>query len=315
MKILYFSSGKGDYLEVQLLHGLRQLYGSYVVDYPRMDCAYRGYDLSQAHGKGFGSFGNLPDISIDREQIHRKVVDRYYDLVIYGAGFLNRAGGYKALPMLNLTSKAYNKQNLFVFDGDDGTQILHNLAESMTYFKRELREDSPHIHPVGFSFPHEKAFTEPVEKTQWFAQSKPKATLEEIKKVDPDQFPNPIRSFNYIADREYELYNDYRESWFGITMKKAGWDCQRHYEILFNLCMPYFWDIEQCPPRTMTRWPKGLLKAVLNLPGVSYGEVDQKTFLDKGFSSYYDLLNELWFHMFEHLTTVKMAEYILNYAE
>jgi hypothetical protein len=33
----------------------------------------------------------------------------------------------------------------------------------------------------------------------------------------------------------------------------------RHYEIMANGCIPYFPDIEQCPPNTMALLPKDLL--------------------------------------------------------
>jgi len=46
---------------------------------------------------------------------------------------------------------------------------------------------------------------------------------------------------------------------FAITKKKAGWDCARHYEIIFNHCLPIFENIESCPKNIMTLLPKNLL--------------------------------------------------------
>ena len=43
-------------------------------------------------------------------------------------------------------------------------------------------------------------------------------------------------------------------------MKKGGWDCARHYEILMNGCIPYFIDIEKCPENTMINFPKEVIK-------------------------------------------------------
>jgi hypothetical protein len=314
MKILYLTSGKGDHLEVQLFHGLRQLYGTYVVDYPRMDCAYYGFDLNKVHGRGFGSFGVLQDVLVDRTDIELKIHDKYFDLVIYGAGYLSGAGGFVAPRMLDLILDVYPKEQVFMIDGDDGKQINHKYVNMMTYFKRELHEDDLCIYPIGFSFPFEKMYRSgAVIKERWFATSKPKASLEEIKKVDPYEFPIPIRDFEYFAEYESDLYEDYRRSHFGITMKKAGWDCQRHYEIAFNLCLPYFWDIEDCPPRVMTHWNKELLKKILRFPNVSYDCVDESQPFD--YPLYNELFQELWNHSYESLTTTSMANYVLSFVE
>jgi hypothetical protein len=65
-------------------------------------------------------------------------------------------------------------------------------------------------------------------------------------------------------------------------MKKAGWDCMRHYEILGNNCIPYFIDLEDCPKNTLTNLPKELL---LKLENYLNNFDDQK---------YFSILNELF---------------------
>ncbi len=69
--------------------------------------------------------------------------------------------------------------------------------------------------------------------------------------------PGDMRT--YIFNTEGEYYADYAASWFGITKRKAGWDCMRHYEILANGCIPVFMDLENCPAQTMTHLPKELI--------------------------------------------------------
>ena len=53
----------------------------------------------------------------------------------------------------------------------------------------------------------------------------------------------PGRLNTYIFSDESDYYLDYQDSVFGITCKKAGWDCLRHYEILANGCIPLFLDL------------------------------------------------------------------------
>lgn len=69
----------------------------------------------------------------------------------------------------------------------------------------------------------------------------------------------PGDASTYIFKNQNDYYKDYQLSIFGRTMKKFGWDCLRHYEILANGCIPYFKDIEQCPSQTMVHFPKDIV--------------------------------------------------------
>ena len=42
-------------------------------------------------------------------------------------------------------------------------------------------------------------------------------------------------------------------------MKKGGWDCLRHYEIMMNGCIPIFEGLIDCPQLTLTTLPKSEL--------------------------------------------------------
>ena len=50
-------------------------------------------------------------------------------------------------------------------------------------------------------------------------------------------------------EREQDYYADLQQARFGITVKRAGWDCLRHYELAANGCVPCFRDLESKPPR------------------------------------------------------------------
>ena len=63
----------------------------------------------------------------------------------------------------------------------------------------------------------------------------------------------------YIYKTEESYYNEYKQSLFATTFKKAGWDCMRHYEIIANGCIPYFPHIESCPEFSLYFFPKALI--------------------------------------------------------
>jgi hypothetical protein len=85
-------------------------------------------------------------------------------------------------------------------------------------------------------------------------------------------------------------------------MKKAGWDCMRHYEILGNYCIPYFVGLEDCPKNTLANLPKELL-----LEGRE---------LAKNFDEhkYFSILNELFDYTKNNLTTKNLAKYVIERA-
>jgi len=133
------------------------------------------------------------------------------------------------------------------------------------------------IFPIGFSIPACKIVDKVPEKTR------------ETAIIIPGDFST------YIYQDEESYYKGYQESWFGITKKKSGWDCLRHYEILANGCIPMFEGLENCPPKIMTHFPKELvLKANQDL-------VNKALYAEQ-------LLN----YTREHLTTKAMASYVLK---
>uniref|UniRef100_A0A6C0ETP9 Uncharacterized protein n=1 Tax=viral metagenome TaxID=1070528 RepID=A0A6C0ETP9_9ZZZZ len=123
------------------------------------------------------------------------------------------------------------------------------------------------------------------------------------KKILSSLIPGNISTYVYNTEKEY--YEEYQQSYFALTTKKAGWDCLRHYEILANGCIPYFPLINECPINTLSLFPKDLIKEgnILYEKSKLYG-------LD--INEYNILRNKMLDYTKEHLTTQKMAEYILN---
>jgi hypothetical protein len=167
------------------------------------------------------------------------------------------------------------------------------------------------IHPIGFSIPKEK-----------LVQSIPKKTT-----ILATSIPGQLDT--YIFNKEEDYYNDYKQSIFAITTKKAGWDCMRHYEILANGCIPFFPTIEKCPRNTMGLWPKNLLVEANRLynklgNNVSHKNEIHKRYVNKLKTMGVDecdpkilnectlLITKLLDYTRTYLTTEKVARYVLE---
>ena len=173
--------------------------------------------------------------------------------------------------------------------------------------------------PISFSIPKEHLVAV---SDAWSVKKRPRNFAAII----------PGKKSTYTFDTQEEYYHGYQISLFGITFKKAGWDCLRHLEIAANGCMPYMTDVELLPVGTMFRWPKDILKDVLRLKGVDHeavksimsSEIDLPEYMDdavlvnhKQFNTtlYLSLLHGLHAHLKKYLTTEAMAQYLLSVME
>jgi len=87
-KVLYLSNDVGpDYLRCTTLIGLKELLGDRVVDVPKIDHIYQGYegDLKQLAGKGFSYTRIIEDLPLDRDNIEARILAKEFELVIYGS--------------------------------------------------------------------------------------------------------------------------------------------------------------------------------------------------------------------------------------
>lgn len=137
------------------------------------------------------------------------------------------------------------------------------------------------LFPIGFSIPECKIVKDIPEKTHHLSHL----------------IPGKLETYIYNTEQDY--YKEYQESVFAMTIKKGGWDCLRHYEILANGCIPYFVNIEQCPPVCLTLLPKDLIKeAMIASQATSF---NYKMYIEK-------LLD----YTRKYLTTESIAKYILD---
>lgn len=242
MKILYVS--KGDHVDYQddcLCIGLKELFGADVIDVNKRSHIYTSYSNEAAknlYGMGMTVSRVLPDLEVDRTDIGSKIKHRYFDLVVYGSIWRCNSDIQKVL-------EYYPKHKIAVVDGEDETNIHQIFNLNIPYFKRELVFKHDRLFPISFALPTSKVNFDGIKER-------------EIAICDPRD------RLTYIYKNEKDYYNGYRESKYAFTMKKAGWDCLRHYEILGNGCLPIFLDIDKCPNLTMNNFPKTLALEVLD---------------------------------------------------
>lgn len=195
-------------------------------------------------------------------------------------------------PLVGTKKKIFISINGTMSEYDDNQYVCINLDT----YNVKVTNKNEYLHPITFSIPSEKITDKLHRKT----------------KILSSLIPGDLKTYIYNTETDY--YNEYKQSLFAKTTKKGGWDCMRHYEILANGCIPYFPDIEDCPPYTMKLLPKDLIIYGNSL----YAKYKTKTI--EGFNSdecneCYSLINQLLDYTKSTLTTVKMAEYLLTTAK
>ena len=224
----------------------------------------------------FNKLEEKPNIKSGTE-IGELISSDYYDYVVY-ANF--RKFDLNFWEDKNWLISRFKQNQIIFLDGNDDNYILTGIEQG-TLYKRELINDL--AKPISFSIPESQLISE--------LPSKEKIMATVI----------PGDSSTYIFNDEISYNEDYAKSYYGMTTKKSGWDCMRHYEILANRCIPYFPDIENCPSNTMTNFPKEIIKETNKYArqGIVHPE--------------YDSINEELFQWTkENLTTKAVVSKILN---
>ena len=311
MKVLFISAGKNiDYQSDCVFHGLNFI--SYIELYTINDYwyMYQGNDpekLLKLYGMGFTLSNRIPKQQQQKQQTQTEVLENirthFYDLIIYGSIF-------RCDTFLDKVVENYSKNEIIFIDGEDSdfattypkrikghvklpmfNYNLRNKAISLAskglYFKRELREkDYKYFFPISFAIPSENILNNVPNKNR------------EVAHIIPGKLDT------YIYKNEYDYYCGYRDAKFGITFKKGGWDCLRHYEILANACIPYFPDLKKCPTTTMSNFPKNIIIETNRL-------FENNKFTEELYSYYCNLLLN---YTREFLTTETLAKYILSFT-
>ena len=276
MRILFIHPNSPDYLCASLFHGLREIYGANCVDLPRYDCMYapiRQGVLNKIRGHGFSLYGlleDMPKLEEERFFIWQKNIATF-DLYII-------ADIWNNWRMLDQLLEHVEPQRILILDGDDTNRVFpwNNwrtswssilgkkklLKNCLGYAKREIpaqwREAiGPSIQllpnrmyrsllpdnllPISFGIPASKiSYVTARQKTQRFTTH---IVDEDIRKA----FRQHQNTGSYVFSNEQDYYADIQKSMYGITTKRGGWDCLRHYEFAANGAVLCFKELDEKP--------------------------------------------------------------------
>lgn len=272
--------------------------------------------LNRFHGRGFTYYASLPTKIVDRSDIEGKVRANYFDKVIYG-------NIRRCLDLFDLVQQHYDADRILLLDGNDEHNqpgVWDEFVGRGTYYRRELsnkeRAQYPSIRPIHFAFPAGKIAKTFTNKTKLLAHI----------------IPGVAETFIFNDEKSY--FEDYQQSLFGYTWRKAGWDCLRHYEIICNNCIPLFLDIYHCPDTICTTIPKDLLKQYYEVSGIAelfslreemqyddrrcivvnrdLNKINDLELSDSFYETYFLYLEKLQAYAQENLTTTTLAKYVIQ---
>jgi len=272
-RVLLVTSDSSDYLSDTLVHGLRLILGERLVETPRRDPLYTDFPeqwRESQYGRGFTLYsGSLDPIPIDRSGSRERLAAGEFDLLVIGDIWRCYGTFAELLPWAGQTPVA-------VLDGVDSeapvpyeprwwrrpsSWFLPRPHRHAAYFKRELtprttwfrsylvnpfaRRPPRSMRPISFGIPEHLVLAELPSKTKDFPAH-----------VVDEQLAERVGAATaYAFEDEAAYYTDLRASRFGVTTKRGGWDCMRHYELAASGCVICFRELHAKPP---TCAPHGL---------------------------------------------------------
>jgi hypothetical protein len=180
------------------------------------------------------------------------------------------------------------------------------------YFKMTIEQDVNNVIPINLSIPKEKIYNGELQKSKLLGHI----------------IPGVVETLIYNDEKKY--YEDYQQSLFGYTWKKACWESLRHCEIIMNKCVPLFIDIKHCPPQSLQKIPKKILEEVFdifigfdktlldkpfvynNLAAVTSFNLNVFNDLEIDYNKYYEINNKLYTYLLNNLTTEHTAKYVIE---
>ncbi|WP_424494963.1 hypothetical protein [Salinimicrobium sp. GXAS 041] len=300
MKILFLNSSVPNYLIDGLLHGLRSVPEIEVVDVPRMNFMYRdatGEDLQKTGSRGNTLYKMLPeDDNIRGKRTYWLSDIEKYDYILFtdifeqcdlfhyiykSLGPAKRSGlciidGYDSASMFpyfhnsfNLKvrpwSYFYNFRKVHFFKREHAsTAELYGITKSkfpvLNRIASKILKIPVKHYGISMSIPEEHLEYIPFsQKDQEFVNYNIDKDLNELfKNLDVAE----VGKWKPRYEKQEDYFDDIRRSRFGITTKREGWDCLRHYEyaakgaiLCFKeldqknpLCAPYGLDQSNCIP-------------------------------------------------------------------
>lgn len=279
VKVLYITNAVADYLSDSFLLGLMKLDDIDLYLYPGdKEILYaENKGKLNVYGSGFTLYFGLTQHNSHSGYEAESMIlnEERFDLIIF-SNIHHQFGIY-------LQHESYFKnQRLVFFDGADHpslfpysgkywrkpwSSIFPRLHRRYPYYKREITPDTlryisflilpgnlankitlhKNVRPISFSIPEEKIVSQLQEKTKDFPEHIVDTEVRERLNKKQD---------GYVFTDESDYYADLQSSKFGITTKRAGWDCMRHYEIAANGAVICFKELDKKPPMCA---PHGLI--------------------------------------------------------
>ncbi|HXF38648.1 MAG TPA: glycosyltransferase family 1 protein [Blastocatellia bacterium] len=276
MKVLFLHENRPDYLAESLFHGLRTILGQDCVDVPRFDSMYAPLTpriKSKVRGQGFTLYGLLDDIpQLAEERFFWRKDLASYDLIVIAHIWEQWATVWDL-------SRVVRTEQMVLLDGYDTTAFFPYWPTGLRrnpwsyfapisrykYFKRELVGEGHSLAldrflpralrrwiplprnamPISFSIPREKiSRNDAGPRTRDFPTH---IVDEEVAAEVRGVFFSSTGSDSHFFYKEDDYYADLKSSRFGVTLKRAGWDCLRHYELAASGCVLCFRDLDKKP--------------------------------------------------------------------
>lgn len=233
-KILLLTSGGQDYMQDDLLYGFRKIFGGRAVDYPKKSIMYADFE-GQVHPRA--------EYAMNARYFRNDPVDRELPIEELNPDLT-----------INLSCRRIKAVSDIAVDGEDDMRI--DAPDCKLLFKRELdpRFEYDGILPITFGLPDHLS---PLMSSAGLFNSK---KTEIHSSFTVQHGPNrrelaaafPVEM--YPTRRAYiEAIN---ESKYVLSPMGAGYDCQRHYEIL-GRAVPIIEVNEDAPRHFQEMWRDG----------------------------------------------------------
>jgi hypothetical protein len=283
VNILFINSVIPNYVTDSLFHGLRSIPGVTVVDIPRLDFMYSNAsveDLCKTGSKGNTLYKLLDEPSnIRGKRTFWQSEIEGYDFIIFSDIFYQCDLFYYIYRTIN----PKRRNALCIVDGYDITAKFPFIYNSLNlkirpwayfanvgkvnYYKREyensgelfgilkqrssslnklfsyiLRKPS-NVFPISMSIPKEHIEYIPMKsRTQNFVNYNVDNSLADLFPARPVA---ELGKWQPAFENQHEYFEDIKKSRFGITAKRAGWDCLRHYEYAAKGAILCFKNLQQ----------------------------------------------------------------------
>ena len=206
-----------DYQSDMLFHGLVKKLGKDVHTYHNLWWHHKSEKekdperFDKIWGNGFTIYGLLDE----EEYTYEPKQDVYnYDAVVIPIHHtMNKKDEHLQEVVNFFIEKGHEKKQIIVVDGWDQEYINKEIAESCTYYKREMKDHhEEYAHPISFAIPKEKI--------RQLDDSKRNAAFAPL--IPVNQSIDPSYMSTYIYDTEEGYYDMYQTAYFRTPQKKEG---------------------------------------------------------------------------------------------